>query len=337
MQRHILGLAPLTSPYSMIAADINHDDKISGSDVVEVRKLILGKIDAFENNTSWRFVDKVYEWPEQDNPWYEAMPESYKIPALNQNMDIDFIGMKIGDVNGSIDLSKWKSSILEGRSDKQLFRAENRYVQKGEAFSVTIKATEDMLLYGWQLVFYAPEVTHMVINGAKAKISAEHMYQLEGQMTMAVDIAGGNVIGTNEAIFVIHGVANVGGYLSDLIKVDADKTAEAYVGDDLQIASANIRWADHRDQLGESLLVSQNQPNPWSDQTKLQVYVPQAGQLIALVKDLTGQVIMQKQLDAHAGMNTLTIQREDIDQPGVYLYEVRFGREIQSGKMVVIR
>ncbi|MDW8231136.1 MAG: hypothetical protein RMJ33_14985, partial [Saprospiraceae bacterium] len=42
INKHILGLEPLNSPYKMIAADANNSRSITTFDIVELRKLILG-------------------------------------------------------------------------------------------------------------------------------------------------------------------------------------------------------------------------------------------------------------------------------------------------------
>jgi hypothetical protein len=45
IQRHILDIAPFTSAYKGIAADMNATESVTGSDVVELRKLVLGVTD----------------------------------------------------------------------------------------------------------------------------------------------------------------------------------------------------------------------------------------------------------------------------------------------------
>jgi hypothetical protein len=44
IQKHILGLQTLDSPYKLIAADVNHDEKIGGNDIINIRKLLLGDL-----------------------------------------------------------------------------------------------------------------------------------------------------------------------------------------------------------------------------------------------------------------------------------------------------
>ena len=65
IQRHLLGLDPLDSPYKMIAADANNSESLTAIDLVEIRKLILGLYLEFPNNASWRFVDKDFVFSSQ--------------------------------------------------------------------------------------------------------------------------------------------------------------------------------------------------------------------------------------------------------------------------------
>ncbi|MFK7933655.1 MAG: HYR domain-containing protein [Saprospiraceae bacterium] len=102
IRKHIVGLQPLTNPYQLIAADANRSGTITTLDVVQLQKLVLGLDRNLANNTSWRFVDADYQFPEPTNPWATAFPEviSYNNLAAD-DMAADFIAIKIGDVNGS--------------------------------------------------------------------------------------------------------------------------------------------------------------------------------------------------------------------------------------------
>ncbi|MBK9737545.1 MAG: hypothetical protein IPO92_22355 [Saprospiraceae bacterium] len=56
IQRHILGIQSLESPYKLIAADANNDGKVTASDLTDLRKLILGITNTLPSNESWRFL-----------------------------------------------------------------------------------------------------------------------------------------------------------------------------------------------------------------------------------------------------------------------------------------
>ena len=75
IQKHILGIEPLGSPYKLIAADIDKNNNVSTKDLLELRKLILQLIDKFPSNTSWRFIDGNYVFPDPSNPFKTSFPE----------------------------------------------------------------------------------------------------------------------------------------------------------------------------------------------------------------------------------------------------------------------
>ncbi len=102
IQKHILGIQPLDSPYKIIAADVNASGGISVFDLILIRKLILGINENFPNNSSWRFVDASYVFENPSAPLEEEFPEVIVInESTVEELNLNFIGVKIGDVNGS--------------------------------------------------------------------------------------------------------------------------------------------------------------------------------------------------------------------------------------------
>ena len=106
MQKHILDIQLLDSPYKIIAADVNHSDIVSTFDLLRLRKLILGVTSELENNTSWRFVAADYVFSNPLMPLDEDFPEMIPINALPDDTVINITGIKIGDVNNTVDLSE---------------------------------------------------------------------------------------------------------------------------------------------------------------------------------------------------------------------------------------
>lgn len=105
ISKHILGIQPLGSPYELIAADVNHSRSVTGLDLIALRRLLLGESTGFPNNTSWRFIDPSYVFPDPEDPWLEPFPESAYLTAreLFPAMvfpSFAFLAVKVGDVNG---------------------------------------------------------------------------------------------------------------------------------------------------------------------------------------------------------------------------------------------
>jgi len=117
MNRHILGLESINSPYKLIAADINRSGTITAFDLVILRKLILRLIDDFPNNTSWRFIKRDFSFDDPTNPLKEYFPEVYTIDNVpGKDMNIGgFIAVKVGDLNTSASTT---NNISQGESRK---------------------------------------------------------------------------------------------------------------------------------------------------------------------------------------------------------------------------
>lgn len=103
IQRHILGISEFDNPYDIIASDVSGNDKVTSSDLVTLRKMILGIIDAWpKDQDNWVFVDSAFVFPDESEPF--NYPDSIVIETLEDTMDhVNFVAVKMGDVNGSFD------------------------------------------------------------------------------------------------------------------------------------------------------------------------------------------------------------------------------------------
>ncbi len=111
IQEYIHGNLHFTTPYPVIAADIDNNGVVTAADSLEGRNLILGATTHFPNNTSWRFVRAGYVFPDSANPFQPPYPESFTTPNLTADLTgVDFIGVKIGDINLTAFLSNLTDS-----------------------------------------------------------------------------------------------------------------------------------------------------------------------------------------------------------------------------------
>ncbi len=101
LSRHLEEIQALNSPYKIIAGDVNQDDEITGSDTLLIYELILGQVPNFPNNKSWRFIEEAYVFPDPSNPFEEDFPEAVVINNLVGDTTVNFIGLKLGDLNNS--------------------------------------------------------------------------------------------------------------------------------------------------------------------------------------------------------------------------------------------
>ncbi|MBL7828458.1 MAG: hypothetical protein JNJ57_17630, partial [Saprospiraceae bacterium] len=103
ISKHILGIEALDSPLKIIAADANRSNSITTFDIVELRKLLLGIYTDLPNNTSWRFLRENHFFEDPLNPFSAPLPDNIVRPFVLYNQyDVNFWGIKIGDVNNSV-------------------------------------------------------------------------------------------------------------------------------------------------------------------------------------------------------------------------------------------
>lgn len=147
--RHIEGIEPFNSPYKLIAADVDRNGLIDSMDILEIEKLILGIYTEFPNNTSWRFVDKSYTFPDPNNPFLQAFPESITVQNIQAVVSADFVGIKIGDVNFTAVANLLEPVIDERKTQKddldlQLERPSPNPTDQSARLSVTLPIAEDV-------------------------------------------------------------------------------------------------------------------------------------------------------------------------------------------------
>jgi hypothetical protein len=155
IQRHILGVQALNDSYKLIAADANNDGAVTASDLIELRKLILGLTSTLNNNTSWRFA--VAGTPVNVNPI--SFDERINVnPLTGEIAGQDFVAIKIGDVNGNASTDVTNPTV-ESRSnnDVNLTIAE-RSVEAGETVAIPVTAANFNEVFGYQFT--------MNLNGA---------------------------------------------------------------------------------------------------------------------------------------------------------------------------
>lgn len=99
IRRHILGLAQLDSSHKLLAADVNRSSSVSTLDITLIRRLILGLTNNFPSGL-WTFVPSDHVFANPALPFGSDLKRHYS--ALGEDrVGQDFIGIKMGDVNGS--------------------------------------------------------------------------------------------------------------------------------------------------------------------------------------------------------------------------------------------
>jgi len=127
----------------VIAADINNSESITASDLLQLRKLILGIYSELPSNESWRFVDAQATFDDNDDPFPFAEQMAMTNMASDY-MDADFVAIKIGDVNNSATTGLQGAETAAPRSSMTLM-LEDTYLETGvQTVEVAIDEVADV-------------------------------------------------------------------------------------------------------------------------------------------------------------------------------------------------
>jgi len=142
LQQHILGINEFDNPYDVIAGDVSKNERLNSSDLLIMRKMILGIIlDWPKEQAPWTFVDSAYVFEDEEYPFY--YPDSIVIQTLmDTTKAANFIAIKIGDINGSYNPSLvGDEPPIETRSDLDI-TSEFRYNVQSQSYDMSISSEE---------------------------------------------------------------------------------------------------------------------------------------------------------------------------------------------------
>lgn len=341
LQKHILGLSSLASPYKVIAGDINNDKIISTSDLVELRRMILGLQSEFSSNTSWRFANSDYEFSNPTDPLSEYFEEEYIINALYQDMGINFTAMKVGDVNNSVDVNGYNDIKNRNSVEKMtLYSPKMGYRVTGDQVSIPILLSKKQAMLGMQFTmeynssqieFHSLEQGSLLITDANIGIhSAER-----GALTFSWNTTEVFELLEDEELFVLNFIVLEEGVIDNVLSLNSAITkAEAYNASSDRI-DITYDTKSPTTQINDFILNS-NQPNPFKEYTTISFTLPHSSNVAFSVKDIYGKNVVTKNIQGEQGYNEVIVDRTDISVAGIYYYTIETKQNTASRKMIVI-
>jgi hypothetical protein len=338
IQRHILTVQMLDSPYKMIAADANNSQTITTSDIIMLRRLILSIVDDLPSNTSWRFIPASYNFPVPTNPWFEQFPEVVNVNDLAGTMlSQDFVAVKIGDVNTTAlpNLAAVEDRNVQGTFG---FELEERTVKAGEDVKVAFRGRDMERIMGYQLTL-GFDRTALSFEDIEYGVAKEGNFGLryvnEGMITTSWhELNANNRVKSDEVLFTLVFRATAGGKLSDLLSVSSSLTrAEAY---DRNSRTLDVSLHFGSRELTEAYALYQNQPNPFAGKTMIGFYLPKAGEATLTITDVRGRVLKVFKGEYDRGMHQIQLDGEDLPV-GVLQYTLTSGDFTATRKMVLTR
>jgi hypothetical protein len=352
ISKHILGITPITSPYNLIAADVNKDGEITAADMLIIRKMVLRSMKTFPNNESWRFIQKNFVFQNPEEPFFEDFPEVMSYSNMPLNAQADFVALKVGDVNGTAQPTVFTGTGAgnsgEIHAENLIFDLENKDLKKGQEYKITFK-TNNAKAIGFQFTLnYTDAVELKSIEKEGLKDFGENNFErFQNAITTSWN---GTITKDTVAVFsiVIHAKQDI--KLSEVLGLNSNITAaEAFDTEgnamNIQLVFKNAENLDIRSENketseiteGGSFSLNQNAPNPFHTGTKISFNLPTDSPVTLTFYDLNGKVLKTIKQGWAKGYNEVHVNRAELNNAsGILFYRLETPTQSLVKKMILI-
>ncbi len=334
IQKHLLGISPFNQPTQFIAADANNSHSISSGDIVEIRRLILGKIEEYTHNTSWRFVPQNYTFENPYEPW--KMQESIAIqPLLKNEMKSNFKAIKIGDLNGDVKLGNISNENgTRGELETLALSYEDMHFNRGDQVvlklvnkSEDIEGLQFAMKYDTDLLKFSD--LHTTGSFKVNNVGLSHADK--GELRFSWNDVKGML---SEDVITLVFEAKSSGVLHQAIHTATNiipNEAYAKSGVDYRVV---LRALDNGGESAFALL--QNKPNPFDKSTTIAFILPKEEYATLSVFDVTGKMITVIEGKYAKGYNEITLDKSQLSTRGLLYYRLETKEQTATRKMIMI-
>jgi len=336
LQNHISGKQLLDSPYKVIAADINNDQRISSVDMVALRNLILGITDTYPNNLSWRFVDAGQEFEDIYHPW--PIREIIQRNNVEQSYEEeDFIGVKIGDLNSNVDPNSARFQADKKSKNTIVIKTHDQKVLQGETVSLALRSDQFINVYSMQFTLEFDKMNLLKYEGGELNISKENIGLHKNNLSFSW--YNTESISTNEILFRFEFEALEDIALSDVIRLTSSITEKEIVVNKNYEPKDILLQIDKPTEVettNQKFILYQNEPNPFSGITEINFELPYSGNVEISIYKADGTLARKVQAYFKKGLNHYPLSKSEIGTSGVYYYQLEQGENFATKKMIII-
>ncbi len=328
---HLLFIDTFDTPYQYIAADVNRNGSVTVFDLVILQQLVLEVIDEFPQNNSWEFFPADYTFDYASQALNYGYPQSIFVNDLNSDESmIDFIGVKIGDINGSNN-----PTLIS--NENTVWEIEDRPVTAGEIIEIPIRVSSEQALLGFEAALnFDPNLLELqAVEGVTD-------YKVEAG---ALKLLWYTEDTENRAMSLIPETEFV--KLQFLAHTNLEKISEAInfntpnarqLTYDAQLMERTIDWmftdALVTDVKTFDQYAPKQYPNPFNQETFFTFELTSASFVTLEIYDLTGKTIFREEKDRSVGVHEIMVSGSHFPAVGTYFYQLKVGDQTHYGQVI---
>ncbi len=328
MQRHILGVQALVSPYKIIAADVNRNALVTTFDLYLVNSLILGNISGYPGGPLWTFVPDDYIFPNPSNPFPYPLTRTYS--NLTTVTDQDFIGMKLGDVNNSYNPAVARME----KAGTVRFAIGSTEEKEKSRIKVPVRVSQftNVAAFQFSVQWDANVLRYAGVedNGGIWTLNTGELLASKGQLNVNwihPDGMGATLSDDAVLFYLIFDVTGNAGISSTINLFSSVTTPIEIVSGDLKVldfdvekGTVTVGSSSGTDQGSIAGLVVKASPNPFVGQPVLQLTSDRPRVLQATILEMSGKVLSSEIISIDTGVQQRTMER--ILPQGMYLLQL---------------
>jgi len=318
------------------------------SKIWPLKKVIpLDHSDDFQTNESWSFVAADFIFANANNPFASLFPEEITINELNQDEAHNFIGIKVGDVNGTATTN----GLLDGDSrdfkGDLILATKDQDLEEGKTYEVSFNASKftEVVAYQFSLNFDSDFIEYNGLRpDALTNLSAANFglsRLAEGVITTSWHNNNAVTIMDETPLFTLRFTAKADGLLSDALNISSDYTvAEAHgkLADtnEIELLKVGLRF-DGSALATDRYILHQNNPNPFHDETLIGFNLPEATTATLNIYNVKGALLKQVEDDYEKGYHSIEIEKSDLGATGLFYYHLVTPKWSMTKKMTLMR
>jgi len=339
MRRHLATIEPFGSPCQMIAADINGSCNISVADIVKLRRCIA-RLDPCQ---AWTFVDADFDLTMQN--WCTApdyITFNYDGTILT---DLDFIGVRMGDVNGT-----WSpfavppAKIFATYTDPSRIAIATVQTDTDAPVLLPITLTNTNPVAGLEL-HLKYDTDQLIYTGVNSDLPGEiTLNETNGEIHIVWDDIV-NPIEASQNKTIVNLGFKVRESIADEASVSVSKIELVNpegIPYEIETSNGGVTFSGKETPIKpDEYSLRQNYPNPFNPTTTIELNLPVASQYELEIYNITGRLVRY-----YSGRSEPGVVRIDWDgcdsygnaaATGVYLYRAKAGSFSATKKMILLK